>query len=83
MRPYAGAARRRVHLATVLRPPSGHRPGLRQAREARFLQIGPPDANMKPVDAPHFLFALANIWSHTRAIARPVPALFLTRSSGH
>ena len=29
---YAGAARRRVHLATVLlRPPSGHRPGRRQA----------------------------------------------------
>ena len=30
---YSGAARRRVHLATVLvRPPSGHRPGKRQAR---------------------------------------------------
>ena len=30
---YAGAARRRVHLATVrFRPPSGHRPGRRQAR---------------------------------------------------
>ena len=30
---YAGAARRRVHLATVLlRPPSGHRSGRRQAR---------------------------------------------------
>ena len=29
---YAGAARRRVHLATVLlRPPSGYRPGLRLA----------------------------------------------------
>ena len=29
---YAGAARRRVHLATVLpQPPSGHRPGRRQA----------------------------------------------------
>ena len=38
---YAGAARRRVHLATVLpRPPSGHRPGRRQARHARILQIG-------------------------------------------
>ena len=38
---YAGAARRRVHLATVLpRPPSGHRPGRRQARHTRFLQIG-------------------------------------------
>ena len=36
---YAGAARRRVHLATVLpRPPSGHRPGRRQARHARILQ---------------------------------------------
>ena len=35
---YAGAARRRVHLATVLlRPPSGHRPGRRQAH---ILQIG-------------------------------------------
>ena len=32
---YAGAARRRVHLATViLRPPSGHRPGTRQARHS-------------------------------------------------
>ena len=38
---YAGAARRRVHLATVLlRPPSGHGPGRRQARHARILQIG-------------------------------------------
>ena len=37
---YAGAARRRVHLATVLlRPPSGHRPGRRQGRHARILQI--------------------------------------------
>ena len=38
---YGGTARRRVHLATVLlRPPSAHRPGKRQARHARFLQIG-------------------------------------------
>ena len=38
---YAGAACRRVHLATVpLRPPSCHRPGRRQARHARILQIG-------------------------------------------
>ena len=38
---YAGAARRRVHLATVLlKPPSGHRPGRRQARHARLLRIG-------------------------------------------
>ena len=38
---YAGAARRRVHLVTVLlRPPSGHRPGRRHARHARILQIG-------------------------------------------
>ena len=37
---YAGAARRRVHLATVLsRHPSDHRPGRRQARHARILQI--------------------------------------------
>ena len=36
---YAGAARRRVHLATVLLwPPSGHRPGRRQFSHA--LQIG-------------------------------------------
>ena len=36
------AARPRVHLATVLllRPPTGHRPGRRQARHARILQIG-------------------------------------------
>ena len=34
---YAGAARRRVHLATEhLRPPSGHCPGRRQARHARM-----------------------------------------------
>ena len=38
---YAGAARRRIQLVTVLlRPPSGHRPGRRQARHARILQIG-------------------------------------------
>ena len=37
---YAGAARRRVHLAGVLlHPPSGHRPGRRQARHAHILQI--------------------------------------------
>ena len=34
---YSGAARRRVHLATVLpRPLSDHRPGRRQARHAHF-----------------------------------------------
>ena len=38
---YAGAARRRVHLATVLlRTPSGHRPGRGQARHAHIPQIG-------------------------------------------
>ena len=38
---YAGAARRRVHLATVLiRPPSGHRQDRRQARHADILKIG-------------------------------------------
>ena len=38
---YAGAARRRVHLVTVLLgPPSGHRPDRRQARHAHILQIG-------------------------------------------
>ena len=38
---YAGAGRRRVHLAAVLlRPPSGHRPGRRQARHVCILQIG-------------------------------------------
>ena len=38
---YAGAARHRVNLTTVLlRPPSGHRPDRRQARHARILQIG-------------------------------------------
>ena len=40
-RAYAGAARRHVHLATVLlRPPSVHRPDRRQARHAHILQIG-------------------------------------------
>ena len=38
---YIGAARRRVHIAMVLlRPPSGHRPGRRQARRAHILRIG-------------------------------------------
>ena len=37
---YAGAVRRRVHLATVLlRSPSGRRPGKRQDRHARIPQI--------------------------------------------
>ena len=38
---YAGAARRGVHLATVLlRPPSGHRSGRRQARDRmRLIEI--------------------------------------------
>ena len=41
MRVYAGGARRRDDHATVLlRPPSGHRPGRRQARHARIHQIG-------------------------------------------
>ena len=40
---YAGTARRRVHLATVLLwPPSGHRPDRRQARHVHILQIGLP-----------------------------------------
>ena len=57
---YAGAARRRFHLATVLlRPPSGHRPGRHQARHAHILQNRPPlDATMKRVDAP-------SAWSST------------------
>ena len=38
---YAGAARRRANLATVLlRPPSGHRPDRRQAHHAHIFQIG-------------------------------------------
>ena len=53
---YAGAVRRRVHLATVLlRPSSAHRPGRRQARHAHIPHPSdrpPPDATMKPVDAP-------------------------------
>ena len=48
---YAGAARRRIHLATVLlRPPSGHRPGRRHASHAS--DTTQPDATMKHVDAP-------------------------------
>ena len=40
---YAAAARRRAHLAAVLlRPPSGHRPGKRQTRHARILQVRAP-----------------------------------------
>ena len=38
---YGETALRRVHLVKVLlRPPSGHSPGRRQARHARILQIG-------------------------------------------
>ena len=38
---YVGAARRHVHIGTVpFRPPSDHRPGGRQARQARIPQIG-------------------------------------------
>ena len=38
---YDGAARRRIHLATVLLvPPSGHRPDRRQARHAGIHPIG-------------------------------------------
>ena len=38
---YGGAARRLMQVATVLpRPPSGHRPGGRQARHVRILQKG-------------------------------------------
>ena len=40
MAAYAGAARRRVHLVTVLLGPlSGHRPGRRQARHVHIIQI--------------------------------------------
>ena len=59
---YAGAERRHVHLATVLlRPPSGHRPGRRQARQARILWT-PPDATMKLVDAPSAWSSLSDHW---------------------
>ena len=38
---YAGAERRRVHLATVLlQPPTSHCPDRRQVRHAHILQIG-------------------------------------------
>ena len=41
MEAYAGEARRRVHLVTVLLwPSSGYRLGGRQARHADILQIG-------------------------------------------
>ena len=37
---YPGAVRRRIHLGTVLLwPPSGHRPGRRQARHAHIFQL--------------------------------------------
>ena len=50
---YAGAARRRVNLVTVLLlPPSGHHPGRRQARYAHILDRTPPDATVKPVTPP-------------------------------
>ena len=49
---YAGVARRRLHHATVIfRPPSGHRPGRRQARHAHPSDRTPPAATMKHVDA--------------------------------
>ena len=53
---YAGAARRRVHLATEHPwPPCGHRPGRRQARHARIPLIvlqRTLRVRMKPVNAP-------------------------------
>ena len=50
---YAVAARRRIHVAPVLlRPPSGHRPGRRQARHARILQIGLHPTQPRSVRAP-------------------------------
>ena len=47
---YIGAARRRVHIAMVLlRPPSGHRPGRRQARHA--MPPCPHPSDRTPPDA--------------------------------
>ena len=61
---YAGAARRRIHLVTVLRPPSGHRPGRRQACHAHILQIGLrlaiAQADARPVMAVSFRAGLKN-----------------------
>ena len=61
MRAYAGAARRRVHLATVLpRPPSGHRPGRRQALPTYSNGI------LTPLVGPHLWsehFYLSQQWS--------------------
>ena len=46
---YAGAARRRVNLATVLLcPPSGHRTGRRQVRHARVLRLAIALADARP-----------------------------------
>ena len=54
---YAGAARRRVHRATVLlRSPSLHRPGRRQARHVRILQMG-----LHPTQ-PRFLLYSTHCW---------------------
>ena len=56
----AETARRRVRLATVLlRPPSGHRPGRRQARHASDRTL--PDATMKSMDAPSAWANLSNL----------------------
>ena len=69
---YAGASFRHVHIVTVLlRPPSGHRPGRRQARDARILQIGLrlaiTQADARPVVPISFR------WTHDKHEARGVP----------
>ena len=48
---YAGAARRRIHNATVFpRRPSGHHPRRRQARHARILQIESSHSLVSQID---------------------------------
>ena len=71
---YVRAARRRVHLATVLlRPPSGHRPGRRQPPPSPCPHPSDrtlPDATMKRVGAPStWTFAIHNRLKRNRTLS--------------
>ena len=71
---YAGAARRRVHLATVLlRPPSGHCSGTRQVRHVHILHIGLRLAIAQTDARPAMTisFRQASVWPSPRQTPSP------------